>query len=190
MVSELEVKLTALKPELEVQAEKVKVALVEVEKQTKEASVVEMDVERETNKVEEFQKEVQTKFDEVKAELDKVEPEMKAAQEKVENINKQDLITMRSFANPPGIVVTVMEGVCILFGEKNTDWNTSKKRMQDLNGFIKSLKEYPKDNISQDKIEKVKKLIANPEFDPAEVSKRVSAAGDICSWIMAMYNYS
>ena len=79
MVSELEVKLTALKPELEVQAEKVKVALVEVEKQTREASVVEMDVERETNKVEEFQKEVQVKFDEVKAELDKVEPEMKAA---------------------------------------------------------------------------------------------------------------
>eukprot|EP00828_Plagiopyla_frontata_P006295 TRINITY_DN1271_c0_g3_i1.p1 TRINITY_DN1271_c0_g3~~TRINITY_DN1271_c0_g3_i1.p1 ORF type:complete len:1785 (-),score=242.13 TRINITY_DN1271_c0_g3_i1:82-5436(-) len=190
MVSELEVRLTALKPELEEQAEKVKVALVQVEKQTKEASVVEMDVEQETEKVQYQQKEVQQKFDEVKAELDKVEPEMKAAQEKVENINKTDLITMRSFANPPGIVVTVMEGVCILFGEKNTDWNTSKKKMQDLNAFIKSLKEYPKDNISQDKIERIKKLISNPEFDPVEVSKRVSAAGDICSWIMAMYNYS
>ena len=33
-------------------------------------------------------------------------------------------------------------------------------------------------------------MISNPEFDPVEVSKRVSAAGDICSWIMAMYNYS
>ena len=55
---------------------------------------------------------------------------------------------MRSFANPPAIVVTVMEGVCILFGDKNTDWNTSKKKMADLNAFIKSLKEYPKDNIS------------------------------------------
>lgn len=121
------------------------------------------------------------KFDEVKGELEKVEPEMKAAQEKVENINKSDLITMRSFANPPGIVVTVMEGVCILFGEKNTDWNTSKKKMADLNAFIKSLKEYPKDNIGADKIDKIKKLIMNPEFDPVEVTKRVSAAGDICS---------
>lgn len=66
----------------------------------------------------------------------------------MENINKADLITMRSFANPPAIVVTVMEGVCVLFGDKTTDWNTSKKRMSDLNAFIKSLKEYPKDSIS------------------------------------------
>jgi len=39
-------------------------------------------------------------------------------------------------------------------------------------------------------VDKIKKLIQNPEFDPVEVTKRVSAAGDICSWIMAMYNYS
>ena len=43
MVSELEVRLTALQPELEEQTEKVKQALVEVERQTRE--IVENEVE-------------------------------------------------------------------------------------------------------------------------------------------------
>ena len=54
MVSELEVRLTALQPELEEQTEKVKQALVEVERQTRETSIVENEVERDKEKVEIF----------------------------------------------------------------------------------------------------------------------------------------
>jgi hypothetical protein len=50
--------------------------------------------------------------------------------------------------SPPAVVGMVFEAVCVLLGESKTDWKSAQKLLQNLSGFVKSLKEYDKDNIS------------------------------------------
>ena len=78
----------------------------------------------------------------------------------VAEIDRNALNTIRSYPSPPAIVQLVLEGVCILMGTK-TDWATAKGLMQDLNGFLNKLVNYPKDNIPEDRLNKLKKHIAN-----------------------------
>lgn len=49
----------------------------------------------------------------------------------------------------------VMEAVLTLLGEK-TDWDTAKKQMVDLATFVDKLKNYPKDNISEKTLGKLR----------------------------------
>ena len=58
----------------------------------------------------------------------------------------------------------VLEGVCILLGTK-TDWATAKGLLMDLSGFIKNLLTYPKDNIPEDRLNKLRKILAKDEFN-------------------------
>ena len=83
----------------------------------------------------------------------------------------------------------VLEGVCTLLGTK-TDWPTAKSLLLDLNGFIKSLLQYPKDNIPEDRLNKLKKILAKEEFNPESIRARASAAADLCVWCIAMNTYA
>lgn len=59
----------------------------------------------------------------------------------------------------------VLEGVCILLGEKS-DWDGAKKVMTDM-GFIDRLREYDK-NALADKdalLKKLRVVTKRPEFD-------------------------
>ena len=44
----------------------------------------------------------------------------------MESIDEGALKELRSLLTPPAIIVSVMEGVCILFGSKQTDWAAAK----------------------------------------------------------------
>ena len=61
---------------------------------------------------------------------------------------------MKSFANPPKAVKTVLEAVCILLGRK-PDWDTSKNVITDST-FMTQLQTYDKDNIEPKIIRRLK----------------------------------
>lgn len=72
------------------------------------------------------------------SDLDKALPILEQAKEAVRDINKNMINEMRSFKQPPPLVLVVMNAVCLLFGEKE-DWDSSKKilgRMTFLNELI------------------------------------------------------
>ena len=74
---------------------------------------------------------------------------------------------MKSFANPPKAVKTVLEAVCILLGRK-PDWDTSKKVMTDST-FMTQLQTYDKDNIEPKIIRRLKaQYLDLPEMDVEE----------------------
>lgn len=52
-----------------------------------------------------------------------------------------------------------------------------------------NLRNYEKDLINPEKIQKLQKFMDNPLTNPEEVEKRSRVATDICSWVRAMYNY-
>ena len=94
---------------------------------------------------------------------------------------------MKGFAKPPALVETVLQGVCILFGEK-PEWKEAKGLMN-KGDFLGELIKFDKDAIKAPTIKKLKPYIDNPEFTPEKVKSVSSAACSLCMWVKAMYTY-
>lgn len=103
-------------------------------------------------------------------------------------LDKNDITEIKVFNNPPEMVQTVMEAVCILLGAK-PDWQTSKALLGDTN-FLRNLYNYDKDNIPDSKIKKLKPYIENPKFLPEEVAKVSKACRSMCMWARAIELYA
>lgn len=103
-------------------------------------------------------------------------------------LDRNDIIEVRAFNNPPEMVQTVMESVCILLGSK-PDWATSKTLLGDGN-FLKNLQNYDKDNIPEQKIKRIKPYMDNPKFVPEEVAKVSKACRSLCQWVRAIDVYA
>lgn len=67
-------------------------------------------------------KNIQTKKKQVGDDLAEVEPAVEDAKNAVKGIKKQQLVELRSMAQPPSAVKLALESVCLLLGENATDW--------------------------------------------------------------------
>ena len=64
--------------------------------------------------------------DDAQKDLDAALPALNAALAALDSLDKKDITEIKSFSKPPPLVLTTMEAVCVLFGQK-PDWDTSKK---------------------------------------------------------------
>lgn len=55
--------------------------------------------------------------------------------------------------------------------------------------FLNRLKQYDRERITQDLIEKIRPYIDNPKFEPNVVKYASSAAEGMCKWVRAMNNF-
>ena len=78
-------------------------------------------------------------------------PALEAAARALENLDKKDITEIKAFMTPPRPVMNVCMCVVVLrpLGKENEadGWNGAKAMLNDVN-FLKSLVEYPKDNIT------------------------------------------
>ena len=63
------------------------------------------------------------------------------------------------------------------------------KRQLGATDFIKQLKEFDKDNMSDRTLKKVAQYCAQPNFQPDIIGKVSSAAKSLCMWVRAMEVY-
>ena len=113
---------------------------------------------------------------------------MDAAMQAIHNIDKNDIMEMRSMKNPSEIVQQVMEAVCILLGVK-ADWPTAKLLLADP-ALPQKLLEIDKDNIPEHVSKRVRRYIDNPKFIPDEVGKISRAACSLCMWVRSIDYYT
>ena len=191
LVAQLKIDLTRLQPQLEEQSKEMDKALLLLEKDSAIALEQELLVSREREEINKQTQEIKILTDDAQSDLDIVRPELEAAEKAIENIDEKQIVTMRTYPSPPQIVEDVMAGVCILFGVKY-DWAAAKSMMQNLKSFIHSLLSYPKDNIKEDTLVKLRKHRNNPNvcFKPEELKSRAPAAADLCTWCVAMDTYA
>lgn len=129
-------------------------------------------------------------------------PMLNSAIAALNTLTKSDITEVKAMKNPPGVVKTVMEAVCLMLSIKpkrvNDPSNPAKKiddywsPSQTLLGdpqFLTKLQEYDKDNIPVAIVEKIKPYIAMSEFTPDNVKKASKAAYGLCCWVMAMEAY-
>ena len=103
-------------------------------------------------------------------------------------LDKYDIGEIRSYANPPTMVMTVLSAVCVVLNEK-PDWATAKLLLGDP-GFLKKLINYDHQNMSDKVYSQLKKYLKNTEFNPLTVGKISGACKSMCSWILALINYT
>ncbi|CAG9466771.1 unnamed protein product [Pedinophyceae sp. YPF-701] len=135
--------------------------------------------------------------------LDEALPALDAAVESLKNLSRNDVVEVKSMANPPQGVRMVMEAACIMFqekpkmvadpdkpGKKKPDyWENAKKMLSDAGKFLDALMTYDKDNIAASVIEKIQPYMQMEEFVPEAVARVSKAATSICMWVRAMYTY-
>jgi dynein heavy chain len=122
------------------------------------------------------------------ADLDVALPALEKAMLEVEKLDKSAITEIKNFNSPPQAVETVLAAVMILFGLK-TDWKTAKLKLMDSD-FLQQVKGYDKDNVSESKINKIKKYTSQPDFQPEIVKTKSFAAGALCTWVCAIHIYS
>ena len=89
-------------------------------------------------------------------------PALESAVKALKSLTKSDITEVKSFANPPKAVQTVMQAVCVLMGEKE-DWDSSKKLLG-KSDFLQLLQDYDKDNIPEKYLKNLRKNYINLIF--------------------------
>ena len=200
-VQKMEQELTDLQPVLVKKTKEVEELIVVLDKESAEAAVVKEKTEAEEAVAKQKAAETNEMKASCEAELAEALPALESAVSALNSIKKEQIQEMKALKTPPKGVKLVMEGVCIMLqvapvkvasedGRSKVDdyWKPSIGVLGDSK-FMDRLLNYDKDNIPPSVIAKIKVLIANPEFDPAAVSKVSAAATGLCKWCRAMEVY-
>ena len=203
-VSVMQDELTELQPVLVVKGKEVEELMEVISKDKAAAEVTAASCGEEEKTANE--KAVATKAiaDDAQRDLDEALPALDAAVASLKNLNRNDIVEVKSLSNPPAGVKMVMEAVCIMMeikGEKIKDPNDPMKKIDDYWGvskskvladptkFLDSLFNFDKDAIKDSTIKKVQPYIDNPDFTPEAISKVSKACTSICLWVCAMHKY-
>ncbi|KAL3693679.1 hypothetical protein R1sor_007330 [Riccia sorocarpa] len=194
--------LELLQPKLDASTQEVMDLLRVIDKETVEANKVRTVVLAEEAAANVKADEAKAIKEDTEAELQIVMPILEEALRALDTLTKNDISELKGMKSPPLPVRIVMEAVCIMKNIKPTRmkdpsgsgkmiddyWESSKKMLADAD-FLKSLREYDKDNIAPSIIVKVRPYIENPDMDPLKIQAVSKAAYGLCCWIGAMEKY-
>ncbi|SSD59863.1 related to Dynein heavy chain, cytoplasmic [Saccharomycodes ludwigii] len=135
--------------------------------------------------------EIKQRKDSVMKELAEVEPLVVEAQLGVKNIKKQQLIEIRSMSNPPTMVKTTMEAVCIILGYNVEDWKDIQQIIRSDN-FIINIINFSVSHVLSASTKKViyEKFLNNNVFTYEAVKHASKACGPLYQWVVAQAKYS
>ena len=112
----------------------------------------------------------------MQADLAEAQPELDAAKKALADLDRNSVVELRGFNNPHEAIVTVMEAVCVLFGQK-TDWNSARQFMADVNAFLDRLRNYDVSTCPEPLMNKIRKnYLSKKTFDIEAVGKKSLAA--------------
>ncbi|XP_018494643.2 dynein heavy chain, cytoplasmic [Galendromus occidentalis] len=126
----------------------------------------------------------------VMEDLSKVEPAVEDAQTAVKSIKKQNLVEIRSMANPPPPVKMTLEAICLILGEIAPDWKAIRGVIIRDN-FISTIINFNAESITDESRAKMKaKYLDNAEFNYEKINRASVACGPLVKWAIAQCNYA
>ncbi|XP_066142886.1 dynein heavy chain, cytoplasmic isoform X6 [Euwallacea fornicatus] len=134
---------------------------------------------------------IEQKRTEVVADLAQVEPAVIDAQTAVKSIKKQQLVEIRSMANPPAIVKLALESICLLLGENASDWKSIRAVIMRDNFINTVVNSFNTEDISDEVRDRMKaKYLSNPDYNFEKVNHASNACGPLVKWAMAQIQYA
>jgi dynein heavy chain len=187
-VEEMTVQSEVKRAEVSKEQKQCEELMVEMSKQQTEADEKMKVIETERIKIGKEKAEIVAFAAVAEQDLKKAEPALIAAEESLEKLDKKYIAEIKSFPSPPAEVEMVMYAVMVILG-KDTTWLAVKKELADPQ-FVKKIKEFDKDKISQSILKKIERYTKKEEFDPAYIEKKSEAAGALCVWVRSMEDYA
>ena len=132
---------------------------------SKNTAIVESKQEVALNKEQELKVEsekIAIEKEEAEAALAEAIPALEEAAAALDNLKKEEITEIRSFAKPHILVQQVCECVVILKGLKDVSWKGAKAMMTDTN-FLKSLIDFDKDGITDKQVRAVMAYMKNKQ---------------------------
>ncbi|KAL3076780.1 hypothetical protein niasHS_011517 [Heterodera schachtii] len=124
---------------------------------------------------------IDLKKNEVERKLAEVNEEAKSA---VSGIKRAQLVEVRSMPSPPNSVKIAMEVICLLLGEKQTEWKSIGAIMV-KDDFIPRILQFNTDSITPEITEKMKQYEDNPDWEFEKVNRASVACGPMVKWARA-----
>jgi dynein heavy chain len=184
-IAELKIKLADMQPKLKVKNEELAIALEVVNRDKAIADEKEKVVSAEAEIVNKKATEAKAIADDAEADLAAAKPELEAAALALSKLDKDSIVEIKAFKQPPAGVVFVMECVMIMLGESK-DWASIKKVLNDVGGFLTRLKKYDVEATTEKTWKKARDgYISKPNFEPGEIRKSSIAASALCTWACA-----
>jgi dynein heavy chain len=128
-------------------------------------------------------------------------PIYNAAMKAVDDLDKNDITEVKGFLKPSDGVKAVIKTLCIMFNvapekvkSQNVKevvydyWEPAKKKLLTAD-LLKRLKTYDKDNVNPDIIEKLKPIIALPDYQENVLLNASKAAHGLSKWVKAIVQY-
>ncbi|XP_023311334.1 dynein heavy chain 2, axonemal [Anoplophora glabripennis] len=162
--------------------------LVIIVAQRKEADEQQKEVTKKSIKIGEEEVQCKRMADVAQADLDEAMPALEEAVKALDSLSKKDISEMKSYGTPPQKVKMVMEAVNILRGI-DPSWESAKKLLADIN-FLRDLKEFDKNHISDRTLKKISTYTTSDEFVPEKVGMVSLAAKSLCLWVIAIEKYA
>lgn len=202
-VSAMQIGLNALQPKLKEMALETTIMMNDIAIQSSEAEATSEQIKQDEAVANKQAEEAELMDRECSNDLAQAMPALEDALRALDTLKPSDISLVKSMKSPPEVVKLVMAAVCVMKGippdrvkkdpktgrDIGEYWDASKRLMSDF-GFLNSLREYDRDNILPEIINKIRKeFMVNQSFHPAIVAKASSAAKGLCQWVMAMENY-
>ncbi|KAJ2764446.1 dynein heavy chain, partial [Coemansia nantahalensis] len=123
--------------------------------------------------------------------LERAEPAVEEAQRAVSGIKKQQLSEVRAMANPPAAVKLALESVCVLLGQRQTDWKALQGAVR-RDDFIASIVNFDADrHLPRALRSHVRRTyLERPEFNFEMVNRASKACGPLVKWVAAQVEYA
>ncbi|KAL0984038.1 hypothetical protein UPYG_G00136240 [Umbra pygmaea] len=193
-VDDLKATLAAQEVELKQKNEDADKLISVVEVETEKVSKEKLVADQEEKKVEAIAVQVTRKKTDCEVDLAKAEPALKAAQEALQSLNKNNLTELKSFGSPVEDVTNVTAAVMVLMAPggqipKDRSWKAAKVMMAKVDGFLDSLVNFNKENIPEPCLKAIQPYLKDPKFQPDLVASKSNAAAGLCSWVLNIVKY-
>ena len=208
-VGTMQRQLEVQRPRLAIMAEHTAQLILSIEKDERDAAITSEAVAVEERAANEKAEESKTIKEQCEAVLARVMPALDVAMQQVSEIDKRQLVEIRTMTNPSEKIKQVMAAVCVCLGvkpglepdpsnpkKKRPDyWIAAKRLMSDSNEFLVTLLSY-KDReegldpaIFDSQNGTIQPFINDKNFIPDKVRSLSRALAPVCAWVIAMERF-
>ncbi|XP_052105827.1 dynein axonemal heavy chain 6-like isoform X2 [Mytilus californianus] len=187
LVGTYQERLKTLGPQIEEKQRDTEVLLEQLQKDQDAVEQVQEIVRQEEEIMKRETEIVHEYAEECERDLATVLPALDKAEEALKSLDKSDVRVVRTYANPPELVKSVLRAVCVLF-QKKDDWANAKQMVKEPD-FLKNLLTLDKDQLPGRVFHKLKRYSKHQDFNPVTVGQNSGPCESICLWVLALEHY-